>query len=1114
MSAFMADMSLLEDEEPETTTVFARADWVYDEEDADVATRLRGSIYISLYRNGVSLSTATLYSSNNWQAQWTSLPVADENGAPYVYTVSKYSGNFSPAYTSEVAQAEDGTWVDTETFHKAMTIEAKIQWSDNNDLFGMRPELDKDRLTINYNAYTTPIAASSLTKNEDGSYAAVFEGVPTYYRNGSNYYISSSAFNIEYEDVPLNYTKSTGINWTTRFHTVTYTLPTWNVNLTLFTYSYLGSSVTSAEAWLKAEELGIPVPDQVTATLMKGGEAFDAVLGGPVVTQTRNENGSWTTLSYTWRNLQRDDQGQVIDYSDVSLAIDPDINEGGLSGHYTQTVTNSTGSNYVTYVVTTAIPAIRSVTVPVIWNDDNNVNSIRPSSGKLTLLANGTPVPGADVMTLRNTNGTTSAPASWSFLPKMDENGAPIHYTVQVDGLPAYYEAEFTSMPFDPETGYGTGTSISVSESLTLTLKSQKVTADVEWVSDGSETELSNRPSSVNLTLYYTADDGETWAPFWGNAAVTVARNAEGLYHYEWNLPDVDAEGNPISFKVVQNPLNIYTTTYAEPQTTVDEDGKRTTALTVTNTYNDAWNYYVDLSWDVTEPTQRYDQEHVTISAADIILKYQMTINVNKDYDVGEFEVRVPRALWADRNGKGVVPTTGQISLPMAPQTNPAFSFNYYIDDHGTPNDTSDDEIVFVNWKALETGFKQQLTVGYTITPKNTIDCSEAIIQATVTAKHTAQAQPEEQESAPIHYRLDTGVNFSSLSKSFPSSITGGRLYAWNTMFGPQPADFDPTMYNYVGYEVYVYVTGNQPFIVEIDEKPDSDGRVVAIVPYFSSSNKVTYDEESGTWKTNPTTYFGYEYYRVVVAYPRVAKEDPLKPGQTTYEDYYTNNVTVSVTAADEHPGDKGPDDQNDEFEKSAAISGPWIDYVFIYSGEVYSGSKYMYGSPGGSLTVLSYGKDVKTSMYFSMTVNGYNLSNGYSFEMLDDGVYARASIGGSATPYARLGQDDFAFASSVSVTLSSSDIDRTNGSTIPGLVPAEPFTLWGRSGEGPWERIMDITMTQSASKSYSVPAALIDGKGFTDLRLTSPEGLSGQFYAVVYASINSRALRRLSRSG
>ncbi len=116
-------------------------------------------------------------------------------------------------------------------------------------------------------------------------------------------------------------------------------------------------------------------PDGVTVQLMKNGVAE----GEPVVLNNANNN------TYTWSNMIRyDDKGNEIEYT---LSVTPIAEVAGHTG-YTQSVDKSgyiadltaTSGGYRFTVENVHIPEKVNLTVSKIWDDDNNIDGIRPAS--------------------------------------------------------------------------------------------------------------------------------------------------------------------------------------------------------------------------------------------------------------------------------------------------------------------------------------------------------------------------------------------------------------------------------------------------------------------------------------------------------------------------------------------------------------------------------------------------------------------------------------------------------------------------------------------------------------------------------------------------------------
>lgn len=206
------------------------------------------------------------------------------------------------------------------------------------------------------------------------------------------------------------------------------------------------------------------------------------------------------------------------------------------------------------------------------WNDADNQDGSRPSEITVNLLANGNPI--------QNKNVTADQTGKWTYsfkdLPKYDNNGKEITYTVTEDDV-AGYTAKVTG--YNIENSYTPGkTSVTVTKS---------------W--DDANNQDGKRPDSVKVQLY---GDGNKV----GNEVELTDRN----WTYTWNnLPEKKA-GKTIKYTVKEvgtadgyttsysdeNPGNIVITNKHVPETTSvegqktwddsnNQDGKRPSEITV-----------------------------------------------------------------------------------------------------------------------------------------------------------------------------------------------------------------------------------------------------------------------------------------------------------------------------------------------------------------------------------------------------------------------------------------------------------------------------------------------------------------------------------------------------
>ena len=790
-------------------------------------------------------------------------------------------------------------------------------------------------------------------------------------------------------------------------------------------------------AWRAAREAGIQIPDSFEITLLEDGQPIDREGVEAVQTISRNTNNdtreqSWTL---TWELPTADENGEAITYGELNVSSSPSLADGTLSGRYVQSIGKPISYNSgqrISISITTTLYGFDNLYMDRTWNGDGGDTdpySIRPADIGYTVYANGEQIYASTVgaksgrQTLYSVSNSTTG-ATKGGLPQLDEDGNPIHYTVSIDNVPKYYTYELTQFPFVEGTGHlknGSPTLNGIYPSqlysdVVFTLNSKSVSATFLFEGDGigSEAELKNRPSSLNVQLEYSTDGGASWQKFWGKYAydVTESGDVPNSLTYTWDsLPAVDSEGNPVEYRVVQEDLFLYATSYDEPVDSADGTHRD---ITVHDSYRDNWNYKLDLRWRETDPARKYDINEVSVSR-DVTFKavYELNVSVQKHYEPGDMQIRIPYTILTPRVNGTYVPYVTPSAFSLGPANNPSpdFAYTYVIEDNGTPNDKSDDMVLFYNYKTLESNDNVIIAVQYNINPYNVIDCSETTLQAQATGVYTdatgERSEPEEQVSHSIRYRLDTGITGLNVTKTAKENI-----YYWNSSWGEEPDDFDMDAYNYVYYTLRVSITnGNQPLHFEVTDAPSDDGEIIRIIDTSLSTRPVVEPEitEDGyRWVSGTmTSKTSYRDYDIIVRYPRREYPDPLHDGESTYETDYSNTVTARAVAEDVHEGDKGPDDQNDILEGESAAYDHWVDYQFVYTGEIYSTRKGM-GPTEAYVDPIKYNADMRSGIsWLEMTVNGYNFSDGYRLDLSDDAVYARATIDGVTTSYVRLQPED-----------------------------------------------------------------------------------------------------------
>ena len=153
---------------------------------------------------------------------------------------------------------------------------------------------------------------------------------------------------------------------------------------------------------------------------------------GTVLVWTGTDTDVWT---YTYSGLPlTDDEGNLYTYRVEEII--PDGYEADTDG----------------YDFTNTLSGTVDIPVTKVWEDNNNSNGKRPEEIELILYANGVEVQrvkvGADTGTLealwnRATSGTDNTwEYAFSGLPRYDENGAEIAYTVQ-EVVPDGYRVDY-----------------------------------------------------------------------------------------------------------------------------------------------------------------------------------------------------------------------------------------------------------------------------------------------------------------------------------------------------------------------------------------------------------------------------------------------------------------------------------------------------------------------------------------------------------------------------------------------------------------------------------------------------------------------------------------------
>lgn len=318
---------------PETVTVTVDKVW----EDSENQDGLRpNTINIKLVSNGV-VKDAYLDADSNWHLKFEGLPKYRDHGILNEYSVQEVDVD---GYTSTVT-TEDGYAFTIKNDHVPAVIDIPIteEWIDDNDRDGLRP----DSHTVVLVDGTNAIEEVVLDKNN--GYGVVLKNMPKYKNGGEiNYQIKD----FKVDGYTTNIIKSDSVK---------------DFNITN-THVPEMITVTVTEGWHDQSDYDKIRPEKVTLTLTGS--------DGNVYEKTVTKD-TWTTA---FSDLLKNSKGEQIIYT---------LTQEGIKGYKTTITDNETG----TIAVINTHEPVKTITVTVTWNDENNKDNIRPD--KVTVkLANGT----------------------------------------------------------------------------------------------------------------------------------------------------------------------------------------------------------------------------------------------------------------------------------------------------------------------------------------------------------------------------------------------------------------------------------------------------------------------------------------------------------------------------------------------------------------------------------------------------------------------------------------------------------------------------------------------------------------------------------------------------
>lgn len=338
------------------------------------------SVKAVLYANGKKAQDIELNENNHWSVSVPNL-YKNENGKPIQYEIKEIME--TKGYTSSVS-SKGNTWTITNT-HKPskISVSGTKTWKDDNDRDGIRP----DSVTVRLFAEGKEIAHKKANAQSGWKYE--FTDLDEF-KAGQKiaYSIAEDAI----EGYSTTYNKFNLIN----------------------THDINKLSVSVRKVWDDGNNQDGIRPESVTVRLYQNDIATDKTL-------TLSEENGWQG-SFT--DLFKNENGATVNYS---------VKEDNVPEGYECDIKKD--DNGVFVITNSHTPAVMSIPVSKVWDDDNNRDDIRSSDVDVALYKNGT----------LYDSKTITADSNWNTVFEnvpVNEGGQPINWTVDEMDVPSGYKVD------------------------------------------------------------------------------------------------------------------------------------------------------------------------------------------------------------------------------------------------------------------------------------------------------------------------------------------------------------------------------------------------------------------------------------------------------------------------------------------------------------------------------------------------------------------------------------------------------------------------------------------------------------------------------------------------
>ncbi|MEE8843801.1 MAG: Cna B-type domain-containing protein [Lentilactobacillus sunkii] len=538
------------------------------------------AVTVTLYENGQKTDQQlTLNKDNHYTGEFTELPKTDSRGDEIEYTVVEAPIDGYTIDKNDQAPDKDGKV----TFNNQY-IPEKTQISVNKVWGGVPDGVNTPAVTVTLyrNGQKTD---QTLTLDKDNNYAGEFKDLPKTDDKGATITYTVSENSVD--------------GYTTEKDNQT---PDQNGKVT-FNNQYIAekTKISVNKVWTGVPN-GVNTPE-VTVTLYQDGQKTPQTL---TLNKDNNYAGEFTELPKT------DSQGAEIKYTAVETPVE---------GYTTDNDNQAPDKDGKVTFSNQYIAEKTKITVNKLWSGvPEGVNTPEVT---VTLYRNGEKT--ADSRTLNKGNNYTG---EFTGLPKTDEKGAEIKYTV-VESAVAGYTTDKDDQAPDKD-GEVTFNNQYIPEET-------KINVNKIWggVPDGVNT------PEVTVTLYKNGQKTDQ----------TLTLNKDNQYSGEFDgLPKTDSKGNEIKYTVVESAVAGYKTDKNDQAP--DKDGK----ITFSNQYiAEKTNISVNKLWGGV-PDGVVTPE-VTVTLYENGEKTAQTLTLNKDnHYSGEFK-GLPKT---DSNGSEIKYTVSE----------------------------------------------------------------------------------------------------------------------------------------------------------------------------------------------------------------------------------------------------------------------------------------------------------------------------------------------------------------------------------------------------------------------------------------------------------------------